>query len=173
MTKSSFTFKLEGAKELDRALAELPKAYAKSALRDMLKKAAKPVADAARARAPEGPNRKLRGSIRVSTRLKESQRRGRVKRGAVEIFIGATYPPGNNAHLVEFGTGPRYHKNGKYVGQMPPKPFMRPAWDASKDQALAILREEAWMALYRAARRLAKRAVSGKLGKSARRHLGG
>lgn len=34
------------------------------------------------------------------------------------------------AHLIEFGTAPRYQKKGRYTGAMPARPFMRPAMEA-------------------------------------------
>jgi len=78
-------------------------------------------------------------------------------RGRKVMFVGSTAP---HAHLVEFGTGPRYQANGKYVGIMTPDPFLRPAWDANKDEVLANLataiREEIEKALDRRVSRAIK-----------------
>tara|TARA_Y100000385_G_C12756135_1_gene493104 strand:+ start:165 stop:590 length:426 start_codon:yes stop_codon:yes gene_type:complete len=45
------------------------------------------------------------------------------------ILIGPKYPQGNLAHLIEYGTAPRYTADGNYRGEMIAKPFMRPAID--------------------------------------------
>lgn len=67
---------------------------------------------------------------------------------------------GRVSHLVEFGTGPRYHKSGKFVGVMPPQPFMRPAWDENKNAVLdslaASLRDEIAKTVARANKKAAK-----------------
>lgn len=47
-----------------------------------------------------------------------------------------------HAHLFEMGSGPRYHSNGKYVGEMPPRPFFRPGVDASMPRALRYIESE-------------------------------
>lgn len=153
-----FTAELKGIDELERALLQLPKATGKNVLRGVLRKAAIPVAaDAARRApydaAPDGPH--LRDSIAVSSRLKRRQRQTRLRAGAVEVYVG---PRVRHAHLVEFGTGPRYTKSGRYTGQVAPRPFMRPAWEAQKGRALEIVREELWKALLRTARRLRRQA---------------
>lgn len=55
------------------------------------------------------------------------------------ITIGARYGPGkaNHAHLVEFGhAGPTPDSD-----PTPPHPFVRPAFDAKKDEAYSIIRD--------------------------------
>jgi HK97 gp10 family phage protein len=96
----------------------------------------------------------LRDSLAIGSKLSKSQKRKRfgAKRGAVELFVGATWPKGAHAHLLEFGT--RF---------MSPKPFMRPAWDGNERRALDIFKREVWKVLSRAAKRLARRAEAGKL----------
>lgn len=45
-----------------------------------------------------------------------------------------------HAHLVEFGTGPRFHKStGKYVGEMPANPFFARGRNKSRSQVAAVL----------------------------------
>lgn len=149
---------IAGAKELDKAFKQLPRATAKSVLRRALKKAAKPTAVAAESLAPLGPTGNLRASIEVSPRLKKSQRRGGRPEG-VELYIGSTAP---HAHLLEFGTV-----------NMPAHPFLRPAWDSTKQRVLDAIESEIWESLSKAARTLAKKAQAGTLGRAARRTLGG
>jgi len=79
------------------------------------------------------------------------------------MFVGSSAP---HAHLVEFGTGPRYQKKtGRYTGSMPPAPYLRNAFDATRRQALEILRDEMWKNIMRSAERIRKKAVRGTLGK--------
>lgn len=160
-----------GAKELDEALTQLPRSVAKSVLIKAMKNAGKPIADHARSLAPVDEGR-LAESIDVRQTLTRRQRRGRSRRGAAAIFIGPTFPMGRHGHLVEFGTGPRYHKKtGKYVGMMSARPFLRPAWDSGRSRALDILRAEIWRELAAAARRLARKAEAGKISAQHRAEL--
>lgn len=157
MARRGVTFTLHGVRELDRALAELPRSVGKTVLRRAATETLRPVRDAARALAPRGAEGKPRGksvatSIHVRAKLKRSQAAGRQKQGDVEAFVGSTAP---HAHLVEWGSGPRYQKTtGRYTGQMPPQPFMRPAWDQGKAGMLDKLPKALWAEVYKAARRL-------------------
>lgn len=150
--------RIEGAGDIERALAELPRATAKSAMRRVMKKALQPVADAAEA----SPF-----VIAITSRLTPAlRRRTRKDRGPnlITLYVGPVLSDGSHAphsHLYEFGTAPRYHKKtGKYVGAQMADPFLRPAWDANRDAMLKILRREIWneidKALARAARKAAK-----------------
>ena len=47
---------------------------------------------------------------------------------AYRVHLIKRYAP--LAHLIEFGTAPRYQKKGRYTGVMPARPFMRPALEA-------------------------------------------
>jgi HK97 gp10 family phage protein len=88
-----------------------------------------------------------------------------------------------HAHLVEFGTGPRSLKKPRTVllggrmvtithtGQMPARPFLRPAFDAAKREALDIFATEVWKELVKVSGRLAKKAGRGTLGKAQIRSL--
>lgn len=147
MAKPLMVGKIEGLKELDRALKQLPKATAKRVLRAALKKAGQPIAADAASRAPRLTGR-LAESVTVKTTLTKGQRRkSRKEKGAVVMFIGATRP---TAHLIEFGTQ-----------KMAARPFLRPAWDSGKMQVLATMKKELWKAIQKAAKRLAKKQAKG------------
>lgn len=181
-----YRFELVGLEDLIRNLEELPTiSMQKTVLRNALKKAGKPIADLARENAPYDPNphdgKHLRETIEVSTKLKASQKKGRISdRTAVTVYVGSSAP---HAHLVEFGTIERVLKKprvvnlkGKMVtikstGRVKPNPFMRDAWDQMKMTALKIFGEEMRNEIYKAARRLAKRAEKGKLTKAMIRGL--
>jgi HK97 gp10 family phage protein len=161
-----FAVKFEGGKELENALNQLPKRMSKSALRSALRKAAKPVLVDAKRFVPLGePTKHLRDALKILSTLKSSQRRGRLKGKGVEIFVGATFPSGAHAHLVEFGHELVGGKGGarRVVGRTRPHPFLRPAWDANKDKVLASLRVLIWAELAKQARKLAKKASAGQL----------
>ena len=54
--------------------------------------------------------------------------------GAMSITI---YARGDDfaASWFEFGTGPRFHKSGKYVGQIAAQPFFYPVWRTRRRSA--------------------------------------
>lgn len=61
-----------------------------------------------------------------------------------------------HAHLVEYGTAPRYDAEGKYAGVMPPNPFVRKARDEQTHAAgLAVNRKMA-EGVHREAAKLAR-----------------
>ena len=159
-----FRYEIDGLQELQTALLQLPKQLRRSVLTKALTTAAQPTLALARANVPDSGvahKNKLRDTLHVSTKLNKNQRRGRGRLAdGVEVFIGSTAP---HAHLVEFGTAERYRKSGGSTGVMPAKPFLTQAWDATKGEALEILKLELWREMVKAARRLARRAAKGTL----------
>lgn len=139
------TFKIEGLRELERALGELPKATGKNVLKRTLMKVAKPIEADARRLAPV-----LRGDlekhIATSTKLATRQKRAQPKRSTVEVHVGADTRP--QAHLQEFGTA--HH---------PPQPFLRPAWDGNRLAALEAIKSDLAMEIEKARARLARKAA--------------
>lgn len=151
------TFKIEGLRELERSLQELPKATGKNVLRRTLLKIGRPIAEAMRVRAPDDPatsGNDLKGSINVTTRLSRRQRALHKKmfksdRASVEAFVGTGVIP--HAHMQEFGT---VHHG--------PQPFARPAWDAEKTRALESVKKELANEIMKSANRLARRRARGR-----------
>ena len=156
--------RVEGLQELETAMKELTAATRRNVGRRTLAKAARPFLDRARQLAPDGdPSAPgLKESLVVAARMDPRYRDEPAGPGEVVRWIGPAGAP--HAHLVEFGTGPRRHRSGKYVGVMPPKPFLRPAWDATKglvlDRIATILADEIEKSVARA-RRKAARAKAG------------
>lgn len=156
---------LVGAKELEANLRKLPERLAKNTIDRGLLKVGQPIADDAAARAPRGDGKPvaLHTKLAVSKTLSKRQRRqSRRKRpGERIVYIGVR--PSPVAHLIEFGTGPRYTQAGAYRGMVKPNPFMRPAWDAGKYKALddfgKILGREIEKSAERLHRRNMKRAA--------------
>jgi HK97 gp10 family phage protein len=143
--------KVEGLRELGIALSALPKATAKSVLKRVLTKRAKPMAQTMFALAPDNPattgKGDLRTSIGVSSRL--SKRQARLHRKAykddkqfAEVFVGAGALP--QAHMQEFGTE---HNR--------PQAFARPAWDKHQGLILEGLKDDLWAEIQKTAKRVA------------------
>jgi HK97 gp10 family phage protein len=135
---------VEGLRELDKALGELPKSTAKSVLRKVLLEAGEPIARAARRKVPTETFH-LQESIDVSTKLSDRQRglhKGAGGKAFREMFVGTNDPAGVQQ---EFG-------NENHDAQ----PFMRPAWDAEKGNALEIIANHLWTEIEAGAKRVAK-----------------
>jgi HK97 gp10 family phage protein len=136
-------YKVDGLKALQTALQELPKATGRNVMQRTLIKAAKPIEAAAIAKVPVATGQ-LKESITTSTRLTRRQRGQHQKRSLVEVFVGSS----SIGTLVEYGT----HDTA-------PQPFMRPAFDGNKQQALNIIKTEMGTEIAKAAQRLAKKAA--------------
>jgi HK97 gp10 family phage protein len=147
-----FSGKIEGSKELENALNQLPKALAKSALVSMMKQSAKPVLADAKVNVPKRTGR-LRDSLIIGASLSRRQKSSGSQKGFAEVFVGASWPSGAHAHLIEFGT-----KNMSAI------PFLRPAWDSNRDTMFKDIQKVLWAILVKKARTLAKKAGAGKLG---------
>jgi len=145
---------IEGLRELEQALGELPKATARNVLRRVLMKRAQPIVDTARQLVPVDSGQ-LRDSIAVSTKLgtkagksgfaaamraglgkeaavqamRDARRAARGQGSFAEVYVGPGRLP--HAHMVEFGTS-----------KMTPRPYWRPAFDANKDGILDGIKED-------------------------------
>lgn len=175
-----FSFDVDWS-EIDRALKDLPKTYAKTALQNTLKIAGKPIKEEGRKNAPIGPTGNLAKSIEISTKLKGRRLK---TRESVIVFVGSTAP---HAHLVEFGTVERFAYSKpkkrwnktegdhapKSVGVMPSNSFFTHTWDKTKFKAYRIIQKEMWNQLVKRSKTLATKAAKGTLSKSAIRVLGG
>ena len=145
--------KVEGFKDLDRALKGLgdPKA-SKRISRLALRKAAKPVADDAAAKAPRDANDAdgivLADSIKVGSKLNKRQKRFQKRhtdRSSVEVYVGVANEASTYGHLQEFGT--EHHAA---------QPFMRPAWDANTGRMVSTIKRELWAGIKRQLKRKGK-----------------
>jgi HK97 gp10 family phage protein len=158
-------FSVEGLKQLDEALGQLPRATGKNVLRRVGRKALAPVVDQAKAFVVRGTRdvktkvgiRKagsLLKSIKISSRLSKRQAAAHRKmfkdeRASIELFAGPGALP--HAHLNEFGGG-----NNRA------RPFLRPAWDGNVAKVLATIRADLGHEIMKAAKRLARRAAKAK-----------
>lgn len=137
--------KIEGFRELDRALGELKVTTARNVARRSLKGALEPMAESARQNVAQDRTGELRGSIGITTGRPRSK--GYRRQDRIEVHMG----PGQQPQAIQEEFGNR---------KQSPRPFMRPAWEAGKQQALdgvkTILSEEIGKATARAARKLGK-----------------
>jgi len=138
-------FKVEGLRELDRALMTMKQSTARGVVRRVLLKAAQPIADDMAERAPRDTGY-LGDHIDTGVRLSRRQSKVSPKRSDVEVFAGASRVV--QATLQEFGTS-----------DAAPQPFARPAWDAGKMQALADVKAGLATEIEKTAARAAKRAL--------------
>lgn len=153
--------KLEGLRETQRALQRLPDALQKELVTAALIDAAQPMRDMAAELAPDAPpiGVGLSDNIVVSDKLSgpASQEEQPARRDEVKVYVGVDgLKPGIAPHgiLNEFGTGPRYHESGKYVGEMPAQPFMRPAFDGTARTVIRRFARSVKVIVENAARRV-------------------
>lgn len=144
---ATVTIKIEGLRELDAALGQLPRATAKAVLRRVLIEAGEPIARSARGMAPVFEHR-LYESIDVGTKLNPRQsglHRAEGGQAFQEVFVGTNDPAGVQQ---EFG-------NSRH----PPQPFLRPAWDSKKGATLEYIANALWGEIAKTAARVAKRSA--------------
>lgn len=133
---NKLTLRLEGT-ELIRQLKRLERKLGAKIARKTLRAAGRPILNDARRRVAVDTG-ELKASLKIRTTVKKYSAQGRVQ---------ATAP---HAHLVELGTKPHYFK-GKKKGSSKkkkrihpgtsPQPFLRPAYDSKRPEAIAKARE--------------------------------
>lgn len=138
------TVKITGLRELHGALGELKKTTERALLRRVATKALEPFVERAKQLVPvaEGD---LRDSIVIGTNLNRGARR-EAKRDPVQgvrVFAGTS---NRNAVPREFGSQ-------RSAG----RPFMRPAWETTKDRMLADVQADLMAEIEKTAARAAKR----------------
>ena len=135
--------RVDGLRELEAALLELPRATAKNVMRRVLLKRGKPIADAAASRARVDKN-KLKPSFKVGTQLSRRQKAEAETKSSVQVYIGPD--PLVQAITEEFGTE-----------SVPANPMLRPAWEAGKDAVLVGIGQDMWAEIKKAAERKARK----------------
>lgn len=143
---------ISGLEETLWALGQIPEvATQKSTLRRALVKAVQPIADAARAMAPDDPRTPapdLKSSIGIATQL--TRRHRGEKESEVEVYVGPTVQSGrsvlNYASNVEFGTF-------RAVAH----PYLRPAFDSEQGNVFEILQRELTEEIEKTAARIARK----------------
>jgi hypothetical protein len=149
----SATIKIEGLRDIDRALADLgSKALARGVLTRVGKKRMQPIADRANALAPDDADTPggLSTSFIAGTKLNPRQAAMAKKAGKdfVEVYVGTDDPAGIQMEFGNVNHGPQ--------------PSLRPAWEEGKEAVLSGIGADLWTEIEKTAARKAKRAAGGK-----------
>jgi len=148
----SIKMKVEGFRDIEKALAALPAGTAKGVARRAMKKELKPVKDMADSLWPGAS-----AAFKISSRTNRGQRpMFRPSRTTTNMNVGSFEP---HAHLIEFGTGPRYTKAGAFRGSVAPEPMLQTAWAAHKHKVLKGLGARLWDEISKTVARRAKAAA--------------
>ena len=143
MAKIGSTIALVGDRELQQTLLKLTDAAARQVMRPAVGAGLKPIREAARQNAAPGAalspeaSGLLRKSIFMTAKSKKDNVVGKVfvTRKIEGVVDGKKHVPGNIAHLVEFGHG------GPHAATA--HPFMRPALDQKKGEAMKLVENKA------------------------------
>jgi HK97 gp10 family phage protein len=146
----TFDYSIAGADELQKVLRAMPDQISEKVQVAALRKGGKIIADQAKQNAPVDE-----GDLRDAIAVRKTPKKLQSRHGLGLLVVSVKVPPGNHAHLVEFGTGPRRQKNGRFTGQMPAQPFMRPAVDAKSQEAINAIGKELGLQIEKAAEKLA------------------
>lgn len=166
--------KISGLKELDKALGEMPKSTAKGVLMRTLRRAGQPIADSAKGFAAVDTG-ELKESIQVSSKVVNNVGKaefavamqlglGRRAAGAA-LRAARRADPGQSFAQVFIGPAKAQSKKDaikRLVNEygsikMAAKPYMRPAWDANKNNTLTIIKSDLAREIQATAKRVAKR----------------
>lgn len=137
--------KIEGVAELDKQLGQLSASAGKGVLRRVGRKALQPFDQSWRTKAPKLTEQLLE-SGGVGSKLTRSVRKATERENTVEVFAG----PGANPQAWQQEVG-----NHNHAAQ----PFVRPAWEETKDEALNIVKAELGSEIAKAAKRQARKAA--------------
>ena len=129
-------FEVQGLKELNDALQQLPVKLERNILRGAIRAGAQPIVDAARRLAPvlsDADPRRVFGALAKSIHARSVQMKNGMLTGGVVAGGAATVGRGKDkveadafyARFVEYGTA-----------KMAPRPFLRPAIDSKTEAAI-------------------------------------
>lgn len=172
MASTKTMIKVDGLKELEDALLELPKATQGNVLKRAASTAGAMFAEYASALAPRRKG-KLATEIKVAkpkiinpgtAAFGAAMREGFTRAEAASAARAANQAAGGEGRAVITSVGPT---KAAYWGLFqefgtrnhPPKPFMRPTWDALQDSMLQTIAQTLWDEISKAAARLARKAA--------------
>jgi hypothetical protein len=131
------TVKVEGMDDLKKTMLEVLEEM-KQATGDGADACAERLAVIVRRNAPDGPPNPKRGAglkIKnnvITKKLPDKPGYPSVTMVGIDAKVG-------HQHIVEFGTGPRWHTSGKSVGTMPASGFFRKSIDEGRQQIAGIM----------------------------------
>lgn len=151
-----FSFKMEGLKELDAALAEFRPMTGRNILRRAGTQAMEPVADEMRAKAPvqRGHEQDLKKSIDTGTKGAKSAKREFRDTHVVEVYAGPS--------VVGDGVLPQAYQQEFGNENHGPQPYVRPGWDVKRSGVMPDLKDRLGTELDKASKRAARRALKAK-----------
>lgn len=122
-----------GDRALTRIFRGLERKHGAQVLRPALRKGAVPIRDQARVNAAPG----FTGRNAANIKIRSSSRRNKL-----QVWVVT----GRRPELGIAGDDPYYYPTAVEMGteKMPAHPFLRPALDANRQNALAIVRAETW-----------------------------
>jgi len=133
--------KLQGFKELDKLLMELPEKLQRKAVRQATLAGANIIKEDAKRRAPRsvaghegGKYPHKPGNLRKSMRTYKKRDKG----GMITYQVGPS-KKGFYGKFVEFGH--LLKRNKKTIGNVPAYPFLRPAFDTNTDKVIETIKE--------------------------------
>jgi len=168
-------FKIEGLRELDEALKDLPKAAGKNVIRRALTRAAQPIHDQAKAMAPykRGHLKKGMAISRVKfssgtagkRAFAEAMAKGASRKEAGEAAREANSAASDDVTSGIIVVGPGRHPQAIFqefgTAHHAPQPFMRPAWEENKMKAMHTIKDILRDEIDKTVARIAKRALRG------------
>ncbi len=162
--------KVTGYKQAQHNAKELVDKLHRGGMRGALTKAARLMTAAAKSRAPVGATGLLKKSLKqkVVTNTRKQSVTAYVGpsnnvTGQVDRFGNGkitTVRPAKYAHLVEFGTAARgsYGRKGQTSDPgNPPRPFMRPAYESTREAAINAYKKELGPSIEKTAAKIKKR----------------
>ena len=141
MAWAETTIQLDGAKELEKKLKELGAKAERKAYNQALRAGCKPIQAAAKSKVPVDS-----GDLKRSIKVRAGKRRRGMREVAVQTDQGWYQGDTFYGAFLEFGhfLGKRGSDDRTWV---PPKPFMRPAWDEQQGNALRIVMDKLWSSI--------------------------
>lgn len=165
-------YRVDGLKELDKALGELPKSTGRNVLKRTLIKAGAPMAEAASLHAPRRTGA-LQHEIVISTKVKNNAGKaeysaamaaGLGKGAARAALISARRSASESASFAEVYIGPTtkafygmFQEFG--TSHNAAKPFLRPAFDENVQRVLDAIRDTLAAEIEKTRARLARKAA--------------
>ena len=156
MSKTAIT--VTGDREVMAKLRRMADTVARKHLEQAVMVGAETVRSEVERRAPVGDRSDWPEGRKRTVRLKDSIVAKTVRRRAdgVSVDVGPDYSRNRVGHLVEYGhdlvAGGKKGKGGKVRGWVAPHPFMRPAYEGTKEQAMAEIGEALRRAVLQEAR---------------------
>ena len=126
---------IKGIEEIEMNIEKIAQKMEPDVVEGILLKQADRVRDVAISNAPQGET----GNLKAGIISKVIERRGNKYAPAITAINFKRAP---HAHLVEFGHIIKFSKRGRPHGVVPPHPFFRPAWDASKEFVRESIEQE-------------------------------